>query len=68
MLQCKSRNARYRGEAAHEKAFDQLAGYSAGKGLFEGYLLTFDFRKNANRTPHAKWVDHGGMRIFDVVV
>jgi len=56
------------GESAHEKAFDQLSGYLKSKGLLEGYLLTFDFRKEKNRTAKAQWVEYKGMRIFDVVM
>ena len=58
----------WRGEAAHEKAYEQLLGYMDVKGALEGYLLTFDFRKDANKQPYAKWVSFGGKRIFDVVV
>ena len=58
----------WRGESAHEEAYKQLAGYMSSKGFREGYLLTFDFRKGADRKPYAKWVDFNGMRIFDIVV
>ena len=58
----------WKGEAAHEKAYEQLAGYMDSKGFTKGYLLTFDFRKGANKQPYAKWVDVGEKRIFDVVV
>jgi len=58
----------WKGEAGHEKAYEQLAGYMGSKGLATGYLLTFDFRKGVNKQPYAKWVDFGGKRIFDVVV
>ena len=58
----------WKGETAHEKAYEQLAGYMSSKGFATGYLLTFDFRKGADRQPHVKWVDYSGVRIFDVVV
>ena len=58
----------WKGEAGHEKAYEQLAGYLDAKGLKTGYLLTFDFRKGANKQPYAKWAELRGMRIFDVVV
>jgi len=58
----------WKGEAAHTKAYEQLAGYLDSKGLSSGYLLTFDFRKGAIKQPYAKWVDFGGKQIFDVVV
>ena len=58
----------WKGEAEHEKAYEQLAGYLAAKGFDTGYLLTFDFRKGAGKQPYAKWADFYGKRIFDVVV
>ena len=58
----------WKGEAKHEKAYEQLAGYMDSKGFSAGYLLTFDFRKDVNKQPYAKWVDFNGKRIFDVVV
>ena len=58
----------WKGEAAHEKAYEQLAGYLDSKGLASGYLLTFDFRKNETKQPRAEWVDFGDKRIFDVVI
>ena len=58
----------WRGEAAHNKAYEQLAGYLRVKGFTVGYLLTFDFRNDANKQPYAKWAEFEGMRIFDVVV
>jgi len=56
------------GEAAHERAYDQLSGYIKSKGVTTGYLLTFDFRKNKNRTRETKWVEWNSTRIFDVMV
>jgi hypothetical protein len=58
----------WRGEANHEEAYEQLAGYLDSKGTDTGYLLTFDFRKGENKQPRAEWVEFGGKRIFDVVV
>ncbi|MCL2011157.1 MAG: AAA-like domain-containing protein [Synergistaceae bacterium] len=58
----------WRGEAGHEKAYEQLLGYMGSKAASEGYLLTFDFRKDVNKQPYAKWVETDGRRIFDVVV
>lgn len=58
----------WKGEAAHEKAYEQLAGYLASKGAQTGYLLTFDFRKGETKQPRAQWVEFEGKRIFDVVV
>jgi len=57
------------GEASHEKALEQLAGYLDSKNKDTGYLLTFDFRKEDNiGKPQAKWVEHKGKRIFDCMV
>jgi len=54
------------GEASHEKALEQLAGYLDSKNKDTGYLLTFDFRKENNiGKSQAKWVEHNGKRIFD---
>ena len=58
----------WKGEAEHNKAYEQLAGYLDSKGFQTGYLLTFDFRKGVTKQPYAKWADFGGKRIFDVVI
>ncbi|MCL2045517.1 MAG: AAA-like domain-containing protein [Oscillospiraceae bacterium] len=58
----------WRGEASHEKAYEQLLGYMESKGVNEGYLLTFDFRKDENKLPYANWVEKDGKKIFDVIV
>jgi hypothetical protein len=58
----------WHGEAGHEAAYDQLAGYLRSKGSERGYLVTFDLRKSVNREPHEDWVNHEGVRIFDMVL
>jgi hypothetical protein len=58
----------WRGEASHEEAYAQLADYLASKNTETGYLLTFDFRKQAHKQARAEWVDFAGKRIFDVVI
>ncbi|MDR3171796.1 MAG: hypothetical protein LBU17_09250, partial [Treponema sp.] len=58
----------WHGETEHKAAYEQLAGYLQSKGAKQGYLVTFDLRKNANREPREKWVSKGDMRIFDVVL
>ena len=58
----------WKGEAEHEKAYAQLAGYMGSKGATEGYLLTFDFRKGVQKQPRTEWVEYDGKRIFDVVL
>ena len=58
----------WKGETAKEKAYEQLLGYMESKNARQGYLLTFDFRKEKTGEHGAGWVDVGGKRIFDVVV
>jgi hypothetical protein len=55
-------------KAAHEEAYTQLAGYIKSKGAKEGYLLSFDFRREAHeRELTAQWVEKDGVRIFDIM-
>ena len=56
------------GDSDHDKAYTQLLGYMNSKNAAEGYLLTFDFRQDANKQRKAEWVLLDGKRIFDVVV
>ncbi|MDR0761008.1 MAG: hypothetical protein LBF74_13035, partial [Treponema sp.] len=69
----------WRGEAAHRAGYEQLAEYLRNRGRKEGYLLTFDFRKESNREPGEEWVSawpaaasggqaSGELRIFDVML
>ncbi|GHU41588.1 hypothetical protein FACS1894190_09880 [Spirochaetia bacterium] len=58
----------WRGETAHEKAYEQLAGYLKSKHVNEGYLVTFDLRKGKNHKQKSEWVEFAGKKIFDVVV
>ena len=58
----------WKGEVAKEEAYAQLLGYMETKNAGEGYLLTFDFRKNAKKHRKAEWVIFGEKKIFDVVV
>jgi hypothetical protein len=51
-----------------EQAYAQLLGYMESKGARDGYLLTFDFRKEKNKDRKAEWVRMGGSRIFSVIV
>jgi hypothetical protein len=58
----------WRGKAAHQEVYTQLAAYLRDKGAQEGYLLSFDFRREAKkRRPLAKWVEKNDVRIFDVM-
>jgi len=57
------------GDSRHEEAYEQLAGYLKSKNTETGYLLTFDFRKNAgDNFAESRWVTSDDCRIFDVVV
>jgi hypothetical protein len=59
----------WHGEEYKKKAYVQLLDYMKSKNINTGYLITFDFRKEANKETGAKWVDFDdGKRIFDVVV
>jgi hypothetical protein len=59
----------WHGEEYKKKAYAQLLDYMKSKNINTGYLLTFDFRKEANKEIGAEWVDFDdGKRIFDVVV
>ena len=58
----------WRGEKSHEEAYEQLVGYLETKKADRGYLLTFDFRKDANKKRKAEWVEINGTNIFDVIV
>ncbi|MCL2159463.1 MAG: AAA-like domain-containing protein [Oscillospiraceae bacterium] len=58
----------WHGEKKHEEAYGQLCDYLDAMGTDEGYLLTFDFRKEQNKESKAKWIEHRGKKIFDVIV
>ena len=58
----------WRGDAAKDRAYEQLLGYMETKNASEGYLLTFDFRKNKTGEYRAEWVEVGGKKVFDVVI
>ena len=58
----------WNGDSKHEDAYEQLLGYMRSRGASDGYLLTFDFRKNAHKQSRAEWVEFGDRRVFDVVV
>jgi len=58
----------WKGEEYERKAYEQLIGYMESKKAVTGYLLTFDFRKEANKQIKAEWVEFDGKHIFDVLV
>ena len=58
----------WKGEKHEEEAYKQLLSYMETKKVDIGYLLTFDFRKEKNKTPKAEWIEIDGKKIFDVIV
>jgi len=58
----------WKGEVRMNEAYEQLLGYMETKNSDTGYLLTFDFRKEGNKTGRIEWKSFGDKRIFDVVV
>ena len=58
----------WRGEQYQAEAYKQLYAYLESKHADEGYLLTFDFRKKANKAHRAEWMEIERKRIFEVIV
>ena len=58
----------WKGEAAKDKAYEQLLGYMNSKNANKGYLLTFDFRKDRNKERKSEWVRVEDKQIFDVII
>jgi hypothetical protein len=58
----------WRGEQYEESAYKQLLGYMESKKADKGYLLIFDFRKEANKERRAEWIEIDGKKIFEVIV
>ena len=58
----------WRGAQYQAEAYEQLVSYLNSKNSAEGYLLTFDFRKELSRERTMQWRETGGKRIFEVVV
>jgi hypothetical protein len=57
------------GESRHEDGYRQLADYLRSKNMPDGYLLTFDFRKQGDdRSDEPTWIEYDDKRIFDVVL
>ena len=60
---------RWYGDSRHEAAYEQLAGYLKSKNTDCGYLLTFDFRREATAEfAESGWITYDGKRIFDVAL
>jgi len=58
----------WRGKQYQAEAYDQLCAYLESKRTDKGYLITFDFRKKANKARKAEWIEVNGKSIFDVMV
>ena len=58
----------WRGEKYQTEAHEQLCAYLDSKNKAEGYLLTFDFRKNKETASRAEWLEVNGKRIFSVII
>ena len=58
----------WRGDVAHELAYEQFLGYMDSKNAQEGFLLTNDFRKQKTEKNKNEWIEFGDKRIFDAVV
>jgi hypothetical protein len=57
------------GDISHEAAYKQLANYLKSKNMDCGYLLTFDFRNNADDSfAENKWIEYDGKQIYDVIL
>ena len=58
----------WRGEAYQSEGYEQLCGYLESKRTDTGFMITFDFREEANKGRKAEWIEVDGKRIFDVMV
>jgi len=58
----------WRGKKYQAEAFTQLCGYLESKHADTGYMLTFDFRKEANKVRKTEWIKVNDKRIFSVIV
>jgi hypothetical protein len=58
----------WRGEEYRKSGYRQLADYLNSRGAKEGYLLTFDCRKESNKKPGEEWINVDELRVFDVML
>jgi hypothetical protein len=58
----------WKGSLYNEKGVQQLLGYMDKRGVDEGYLLTFDFRKQPEITSPQWREEENGRRVFEVQV
>jgi hypothetical protein len=58
----------WHGEEYRRAGVEQLKAYLRSRNAKEGYLLTFDFRKESNRAPQEKWLEAEDLRILDIML
>jgi hypothetical protein len=58
----------WHGEAYKQRGLKQLVGYLDSKGAVEGYLITFDFKKQSRQCGSIKWIETGGKKILDIIL
>jgi hypothetical protein len=58
----------WHGEEYRRAGLEQLKAYLRSRNAKEGYLLTFDFRKESNRTPKEEWLESENLRILDILL
>jgi hypothetical protein len=58
----------WRGEQYAKEGYEQLCGYLESKRTGTGYMLIFDFRKEANKKRKTEWLNINGKKIFEVIV
>jgi hypothetical protein len=58
----------WHGEEYRQAGLEQLKTYLRSRNAQEGYLLTFDFRKESNRAPREEWLESENLRILDILL
>jgi hypothetical protein len=58
----------WHGEEYHQAGIEQLKAYLKSRNAKEGYLLTFDFRKESNRVHKEEWLELENLRILDILL
>jgi hypothetical protein len=58
----------WHGEEYRHAGLEQLKTYLRSRNAKEGYLLTFDFRKESNRSPKEEWLESENLRILDIIL
>jgi hypothetical protein len=58
----------WHGEEYRRAGLEQLKAYLQSRNAKEGYLLTFDFRKESNRASEEEWLESENLRILDILL